>query len=178
MADPDFEQTLNALKAWLPAEIESSEFKYADIIGILVLFLQNSDVVSSNKSSDKNSNQSDIRLTGPSDSSNDISKIGFFPSLSPETAFEGRRLRVSCKYHGINVNQLLSGHGHTADRESKWFDSHLTLRRKKGINDTENPVLLVGYENDLEDLRENLKIGDYLVIVKRKTVRVMKVSEY
>jgi len=138
-------------------------------LGVLILRLADSDIIKKNKV--KSGKSSDIRLTSSAEEGRELGKTGFFPSLTPETPFEGRRIRVDVLVSTDNVRRLAAAKGKDAsqileENEDEWVQSHLQIRRKSDINDSANPVVMLGYSDDIRPLREFLYEGDYLIFLK------------
>ena len=138
-------------------------------LGILILRLKNSDIINKNKEGGGNS--SDIRITSSAEEGRDLGKTGFFPSLTPETPFKGRRIRVEVNISSDNVRKLAMAKGLDASPVlgpdyPEWIQSHLQIRRKSDINDAANPVVMIGYSDDIWQLRRFLYEDDYLIFTK------------
>lgn len=166
MANMTFNSCIAELRKKLDY-VEDDSFKWNDVIAVLVLPLSNTD--SLNK--DRNvSNATQIQLTGESVPVSGRCKTeDFFPTLTLNTTFERWRIGIPTRINAKNVNNLSST---SIDNSSVWLNDSIQIRRRllnKTTTRPGNPALHICYGNDLMPLRKELKVGDYLVIVKRKS---------
>ncbi|MDM8202384.1 McrB family protein [Allofournierella massiliensis] len=164
MAEISFNSCLTELKKTLDY-VEDDSFKWDDSLAILVIPLSNTD--SLNKERDV-SNATQIQLTGESVPVEGSCKTeDFFPTLTLNTTFERWRIGVPTRINAQNVMRLS---GKTLTGEA-WLQDSIQIRRRllnKTATKPGNPTLQICYGEDLMPLRKQLKVGDYLVVVKRK----------
>jgi hypothetical protein len=154
-----FADTINALKTACPEVVDSPDFRWSEVIAVLVLPLANTDVV------DKENDDSNFTQVQITDAANAPAGAGktedFFPTLTLNATFRRWRVRVPARYSGANV-KALGGAAATSD----WIPDRIEIRRRL-LNDA-NPTLHLLFGKDLAPLREVLKEHDYLVFLKRR----------
>lgn len=169
MAIEDFDKYLGNLKSYLP-DVEDSSFSWADVIGLLVIKLRNTDSLNKARAA---SHATQIQLTSESGASEGKRKTeDFFPTLTLNTSFKSWRIAIPTRIHRDNILQLDSNDKGITE---KWIDDSIQIRRRI-LNEDEqgngNPALQICYGNDLMPLRELLNVDDYIVVVKRKNSQV------
>lgn len=169
MVIDDFDKYLSNLRTYLP-DIEDSSFSWADVIGLLVIKLRNTDSLNKARNA---SHATQIQLTSESGASEGKRKTeDFFPTLTLNTSFKSWRISISTRINRENILQLSSNdQGYT----EKWLDDSIQIRRRILNEDNQgngNPALQICYGNDLMPLRKLLNVDDYIVVVKRKNSQV------
>lgn len=169
MAIEDFDKYLGNLKTYLP-DVEDASFSWADVIGLLVIKLRNTDSLNKARTA---SHATQIQLTSESGASEGKRKTeDFFPTLTLNSSFKSWRIAIPTRIHRDNILQLDSNDKGITE---KWIDDSIQIRRRI-LNEDEqgngNPALQICYGNDLMPLRELLNVDDYIVVVKRKNSQV------
>lgn len=159
----DFQKYLDLLKSNLNG-VEDESFKWSDVIGLLIIKLKNTDSLNKERNA---SNATQIQITDAQDTEAGKSKTeDFFPTLTLNTSFKSWRVSVSARLNRDNIVYL----GGEATDE-KWIEDTIQIRRRI-LNEKEqgkgNPTLHICYGDDLMQLRKQLEVDDYLVIVKKK----------
>lgn len=169
MAIDDFDKYLENLKTYLP-NVEDASFSWADVIGLLVIKLRNTDSLNKARAA---SHATQIQLTSESGASEGKRKTeDFFPTLTLNTSFKSWRIAIPTRIHRDNILQLDSSDKGITE---KWIDDSIQIRRRILNEDDQgngNPALQICYGNDLMPLRELLNVDDYIVVVKRKNSQV------
>lgn len=164
-----FDECLSRLRTEF-SYAEDDSFSWGDVCALLILKLSNTD--SLNKDRDV-SNATQIQLTGESVPVPGACKTeDFFPTLTLNTTFERWRISIPTRINRQNINIL-------SDIQmmdvSGWRDDTIQIRRRllnKSDTNPGNPTLQICYGTDLLPLREKLRVGDYIVVVKRKGANV------
>ena len=169
MAIDDFDKYVGNLKTYLP-DVEDASFSWADVIGLLVIKLRNTDSLNKARTA---SHATQIQLTSESGASEGKRKTeDFFPTLTLNSSFKSWRIAIPTRIHRDNILQLDSNDKGITE---KWIDDSIQIRRRI-LNEDEqgngNPALQICYGNDLMPLRELLNVDDYIVVVKRKNSQV------
>ena len=161
----EFNKYLNILKSEL-SYADDEFFSWNNVVGLLIIKLTNTD--SLNKDT-KGSHATQIQLTSEREGSGSARKTeDFFPTLTLNNSFKSWRIAISARINNENIKEL-SGEDYEAT--GKWRDDTIQIRRRFLNDDGQgngNPALHICYGNDLMPLREQLNVGDYLVIVKCK----------
>ena len=161
----EFNKYLNILKSEL-SYADDEFFSWNNVVGLLIIKLTNTD--SLNKDT-KGSHATQIQLTSEREGSGSARKTeDFFPTLTLNNSFKSWRIAISARINNENIKELS---GEDYDVTDKWRDDTIQIRRRFLNDDGQgngNPALHICYGNDLMPLREQLKVGDYLVIVKCK----------
>ena len=169
MAIDDFDKYLGKLKTYLP-DVEDASFSWADVIGLLVIKLRNTDSLNKARTA---SHATQIQLTSESGASEGKRKTeDFFPTLTLNSSFKSWRIAIPTRIHRDNILQLDSNDKGITE---KWIDDSIQIRRRILNEDGQgngNPALQICYGNDLMPLRELLNVDDYIVVVKRKNSQV------
>lgn len=167
IAISDFDKYQTLLKTKL-AYVEDDTFSWNDVIGMLIIQLKNTDSI--NKERDA-SHASQIQITSGKDTESGQSKTDdFFPTLVLNTSFKSWRMSIPLRLSKRNIVALKE---ESYEAVTGWQEDTIQLRRRllnKDASGKGNPALQMCYENDLMPLREQLQVGDYLVLVKRQGV--------
>lgn len=167
IAISDFDKYQTLLKTEL-AYVEDDTFSWNDVIGMLIIQLKNTDSI--NKERDA-SHASQIQITSGKDTESGQSKTDdFFPTLVLNTSFKSWRMSIPLRLSKRNIVALKE---ESYEAVTGWQEDTIQLRRRllnKDASGKGNPALQMCYENDLMPLREQLQVGDYLVLVKRQGV--------
>ena len=169
MAIDDFDKYLGNLKTYLP-DVEDASFSWADVIGLLVIKLRNTDSLNKARTA---SHATQIQLTSESGASEGKRKTeDFFPTLTLNSSFKSWRIAIPTRIHRDNILQLDSNDKGITE---KWIDDSIQIRRRI-LNEDEqgngNPALQICYGNDLMPLRELLNVDDYIVVVNADKIKV------
>ncbi|HEV3154666.1 MAG TPA: AAA family ATPase [Candidatus Baltobacteraceae bacterium] len=147
------------------SNVEDETFKWDDVREILWLQLTNTDVVASRKTTDR-SHATSIEITdGANTSPNKVRD--FFPALAFSERYPERRTAVPIRWRRENVTGLTERFGQPKSEEPGWDLGTCQIRRTRNRNETQNPGLMIAYENDMHDLRAALQEHDALVFVRR-----------
>ncbi|MEE0783764.1 MAG: hypothetical protein U0M41_08010 [Negativibacillus sp.] len=151
MAIDDFDKYLGNLKTYLP-DVEDASFSWADVIGLLVIKLRNTDSLNKARTA---SHATQIQLTSESGASEGKRKTeDFFPTLTLNSSFKSWRIAIPTRIHRDNILQLDSNDKGITE---KWIDDSIQIRRRI-LNEDEqgngNPALQICYGNDLMPLRD------------------------
>lgn len=157
----DFDTVKKRLAKAVPYA-EGVDFEWDKVVAILVLPLSNTDswVKKTNAS-----HATQIQLTDSGAAQAPTSKTEhFFPTLTVNPVFKGWRIEVPVLIHGKNVKALGGA------EPDGWVKDSVEIRRRPPLNPGEgdNPILQIGYGDNLGPLREHLKVGDYLVFTKEQ----------
>lgn len=162
-----FDYYLGKVKESL-ACVESGNYEWHTVTGLLIIKLSNTDSIKSNKIEENKSNATQIQLTAEQDPAPGASKTeDFFPTLTLNSTFKGWRISLPARINTKNICELL---GSEYQEGCEWKDESIQIRRRllnKTADKAGNPALQICYGNDLMPLRQALEVNDYLVFVKR-----------
>jgi hypothetical protein len=146
--------------------VEDNSFSWDDVVGVLVIQLKNTDSLNKDRAE---SHATQIQLTSEREVAEGARKTeDFFPTLTLNSSFKSWRISIPARVNLRNVKNL---GGAVYNSTNPWRPDSIQIRRRLLNDDGQgngNPTLHICYDDDLMPLREQLKVGDYLVIVKRK----------
>lgn len=160
----EFEYYRSVLEDTLPY-VEDDTFSWTAVTGFLILKLTNTDCLKKNKERGA-SNATQIQITSKRDAGGPRPTEDFFPTLTLNSSFKSWRLSLAARIHLENIEKL---GGAPAEEGECWQKDSIQIRRRLLNGDSGNPTLHICYEYDLAPLREQLGVGDYLVIVKQRS---------
>ena len=160
-----FSDVISILKREL-SYVTDNTFSWDDVIGILTIKLSNTDSLNKERTA---SHATQIVLTSERNGgdSNRITE-DFFPTMTLNSTFKSWRISIPVRINQNNINKLCNKEIQTGNI---WKEDHIQIRRRILNNEdgNGNPTLHICYGTDLIPIRENLKVSDYLIVVKRKS---------